>query len=111
MSYVFTELVALKSALIARGIPATLDPRDLDAPAAIVELARIGSDSMLCGDYSATATVYLVAPDNGREVATQTLIDMYDKVRDLTTGAEPVDLALPDTAPLPALRLNPIDLT
>ena len=111
MMAVMDELVALVATLNERGIPATLDPRDVQIPGAIVELARVGSGNMLCGDTTAAATVYLIAPDNGRELATSELLAMYNKCADLILGAEPIDLALPDTAPLPALKTDPIDLT
>lgn len=111
MTPTMDSLVDLAKTIAGRGIPTALDPRDLDAPGALVELNRLGTDTMLCGDVTALASVYLVAPDNGRVEATGRLLEMYELVKDLTTGAEPVDLALPDTAPLPALRLNPIDLT
>mgnify|MGYP007023702530 CR=1 FL=1 len=104
------ELQALVEELRSRGIAASLDPRDLDAPGALVELERVGSDAMLCGDYTATATVYLLAPDNGRGAATATLLDMYDRVADMAHGAETVDIALPETGTLPALRLSSISI-
>lgn len=104
------KLQELASEITAAGIPTTMDPRNLDAPGAIVELAEIGPDNLLCGDYAATANVYLLAPDNGRVEATATLLSMYDKVKHLTTGATTIDLALPDTAPLPALKLTPVEL-
>ena len=111
MTSIMDALTDLAAEVTRRGIPATLDPRDLDAPGALVEITRVGTDDLLCGDVTAEATVYLLVPDNGRALATANLLDMFDKVRDLTTGAEPVELALPDSAPLPAFRLSPITLT
>lgn len=107
---IITALNELVDTLTALGIATTMDPRNLDAPGAIVELNELGPDNTMCGDYSATANVYLLAPDNGRVEATATLLTMYDKVKHLTTGATTIDLALPDTAPLPALKLSPIEL-
>lgn len=104
------KLETLAQEITAAGIPTTMDPRNLDAPGAIVELNELGPDNTMCGDYSATANVYLVAPDNGRVEATANLLAMYDKVKHLTTGATTIDLALPDTAPLPALKLSTIEL-
>lgn len=104
------KLETLAQDISAAGIPATMDPRNLDAPGAIVELNELGPDNTMCGDFSATANVYLVAPDNGRVEATANLLSMYDKVKHLTTGATTIELALPDTAPLPALKLSPIEL-
>lgn len=106
---IYTALAALADEITGRGIPAAIDPRDVDAPGAIVDLEEIDG-AALCGIAAARATVYLVAPDNGRPLAMQTLLAMYDKVQDLTTGAQTIELALPETAPLPALKLNPIDL-
>lgn len=106
---IYTALEELAADITGRGIPAALDPRDVDAPGAIVDLEDIEGGA-LCGAVNARATVYLVAPDNGRALAMQTLLEMYSKVQDLTTGAQTVELALPETAPIPALKLNPIDL-
>jgi hypothetical protein len=107
---IMEKLETLAQDINAAGIPSTMDPRNLDAPGAIVELNELGPDNTMCGDFSATANVYLVAPDNGRVEATANLLSMYDKVKHLTTGATTIELALPDTAPLPALKLSPIEL-
>lgn len=107
---IMDKLEELANTIAAAGIPTTMDPRNLDAPGAIVELNELGTDNTMCGEVSVTANVYLLAPDNGRVEATATLLSMYDQIKHLTTGATTIDLALPDTAPLPALRLNPIEL-
>ena len=109
---ILDDLNALAAEITRRGLPATIDPRYLQVPGALVDLDSIGGTgaATLCGLTPATATVYLVAGDNGRPETLATLLDAYDQVRDLTTGAEPVDLALPGFGNLPALRLNPIDL-
>ena len=108
---ILQDLIALAHEITDRGIPAVLDPRDLTVPGALVDLDTIGGQSpTLCGMTEATATVYLVAPDNGRPETLTTLLDAYATVADLTTGAEPVDLALPNYGTLPALRLNPVQL-
>lgn len=108
---IYRELSALAQSIIDRGVHATLDPRDVVVPGAIVELNELGNDTMLCGDVAANANVYLIAADNGRAVATQTLLEMWDKVKDLTTGAQTIELTLPNMPALPTLKLNPIDLT
>lgn len=105
----YDALVDLANEITRRGIPAALDPRDVDAPGAIVDLEEIDGGS-LCGLANARAVVYLFVPDNGRPLALKSLLEMYEKVEDLTTGAQTVELALPETAPLPALKLNPVDL-
>lgn len=108
---ILDDLAALADTITERGIPAVLDPRDLTVPGALVDLDTIGGQSpTLCGLTEATATVYLVAPDNGRPETLTTLLDAYAAVADLTSGAEPIDLALPNYGTLPALRLNPIQL-
>lgn len=108
---ILDDLNALAETITARGIPAVIDPRDLTVPGALVDLDTIGGQTpTLCGLDTATATVYLVAPDNGRPETLATLIDAYHDVADLTTGAEPIDLALPGFGTLPALRLNPVQL-
>lgn len=106
---IYNALVELANDLTRRGIPAVIDPRDADAPGALVDLEDIEGGA-LCGLANARATVYLIVPDNGRALAMQALLDMYEKVEDLTTGAQTVELALPESAPLPALKLNPVDL-
>lgn len=107
---IMSDLIDLAEQITALGIPAVLDPRDAEAPGAIVDLDRIGDDPVLCGMPSATATVWLIAPDNGRTESMSTLLDMYAKVSHLAQGATPAELQLPATSALPALRLNPIPI-
>lgn len=107
---IYQQLETLVSEIESRGIPATMDPRNADAPGAIVDLESVGGDDTMCGRVVATATVWLVAPDNGHPAAIAELLALYKRVSDLTTGATTAELALPETAPLPALRLNPIQL-
>lgn len=105
------RLLDLVETLRSRGIAATIDPRDLTVPGALVDLDTLGGgDVTLCGSTAATAVVYLVAADNGRPTTLQALLADYAKVQDLTTGAAPVDLALGSYGTLPALRLNPIQI-
>lgn len=110
MSQILTALHALRDKIEAAGIPASLDPRDLDAPGALLELTAIGRDNTVCGDTAAQATVYLIAPDHGAATAVETLLEMYEAISHLSTGASTISLALPETAPLPCLRLEPIEL-
>lgn len=104
------DLTALADRITALGIPAVLDPRDAEAPGAIVDIDQIDSSPVLCGMSTATATVWLIAPDNGRIESMNTLLEMYEKVSHISTGATPAELQLPATSPLPALRLNPIEI-
>lgn len=100
----------LRDEFIRRGVPATLDPRDLSVPGAIITLDRIGNDVSLCGEPELTAAVTLVAADTGHPAAMQHLLDLYDRVKDLTTGATATTFTWSDIPNLPALQLNPIPL-
>ncbi|RAV33533.1 hypothetical protein [Corynebacterium heidelbergense] len=100
----------LAETLTNRGVPATLDPRDLTVPGAVVSLAEIGPDATMCGDHVATAEVMLVAADNGMPAAMESLFDLFDKVSDLTAGATPATFTWSELPTLPALRLTPIPL-
>ncbi|WP_282939124.1 hypothetical protein [Corynebacterium auriscanis] len=100
----------LKEEFIRRGVPATLDPRNLTVPGAVITLDRIGDDNALCGDVAMTAQVMLVAADTGHPAALNHLLTMYDKVKDLTTGAQASTFTWSDVPNLPALTLNPIPL-
>lgn len=107
---IYDRLTELVTEITRRGIPATMDPRNLDVPGALVDLERLGGDDTLCGRLTAQATVYLVTTDDDHPSAMRDLIRRYNLVADLTTGAETAELALPDLPPLPALKLNPISL-
>lgn len=107
---IFDRLTELTADITRRGIPATMDPRNVEVPGALVDLERLGGDDTLCGGLSGQATVYLVTMDDDHPSAMRELIRRYNLVADLTTGAETAELALPDLPPLPALKLNPIQL-
>src|SRR5699024_8167908 len=80
------------------GIPATTDPRNVNPPAAWVTLGR-GEFTVLCGDLDATATVLLVAPDNGMPTALRILGDMLGTLAgEVAVPSGPVE---PDTTVLP----------
>lgn len=110
MMNIYDQLEILVHAIEDRGVTATLDPRNIHPPCALVSLSRIGSDNALCGDYEASALVMLIAPDQGMPTALPHLLTMYDKVSDLTTGAEPSTFTWSDLGSLPALTLNDIPL-
>lgn len=110
MATVFEQMEALVQTITDRGIPATMDPRNADAPGAIVDLDSVGDDGTLCDRLTVRAVVYLIVPDHGHAESIAALLDLYRKVSDLTTGASVAELALPETAPLPALKLTPITL-
>lgn len=107
---IYSQLEDLVAEINDRGINATMDPRNADAPGAIVDLDELTTDGTLCGRITANAVVWLIAPDNGHPAAVAELLELFSRVDDLTTGATVAELALPETAPLPALRLNPIQL-
>lgn len=108
--HIYDALNELLEQIQARGIPATMDPRNLDVPGAIVTLDSIGPDTTMCGDHDAKALVMLVAADKGQPDATIDLLSMFDKVRDLTTGARLVTFTWSDIPNLPAFQLEPIPL-
>lgn len=107
---IMDKLTDLVTEVQRRGIAATMDPRNLDVPGALVDLDRIGTDNMLCGGVTATATIWLVVPDHDHPSAVAALLDRYHRLADLTDGAETAELVLPDMPQLPALKLNPIPL-
>lgn len=110
MSAIFDALATLTEDLNARGLNATMDPRTLRLPGAVVDLNAIGPDSTLCGDITATARVTLVAPDHSHPRALELLTEMFGLITDLTTGADTAAWTLPDQGTMPALVCNPIPL-
>lgn len=110
MSAIFDALATLTEDLNARGLNATMDPRTLRLPGAVVDLNAIGPDSTLCSDITATARVTLVAPDHSHPRALARLTEMFALITDLTTGADPAAWTLPDQGTMPALTCNPIPL-
>lgn len=107
---VMNSLHQLTADIRDAGIRATMDPRDVNVPCALVTLDKLGDDNTMCGDYSATALVMLIASDSAHPAAMETLLDMYDKVSHLTTGAQASTFTWSDMGTLPALQLNPIEL-
>ena len=100
-------LDALVAQLDAAGVRATVDPRNVNPPCALVTVDRV--DATLGGCPTVDALVLLVAPDVGMPAALDTLGDMLDRVATVPG----VSAALPDTftgpaagQPLPAFRLT-----
>lgn len=110
MTTIYDALTALTENLRTRGIAATMDPRNLRVPGALVDLDTIGPDNTLCGDVTATARVTLVVPDHGHPRAIAALTDLFMTITDLTDGATPAAFTLPDQGTVPALSCNPIPL-
>lgn len=106
---IYDRLQALADTLTDLGVPATIEPRSATVPGALVDLNEIGGDWTLCAETPATATVWLIVPDNGRREALRQLTELYARIEHLATGAEVAQLVLPDRS-LPALRLAPITL-
>lgn len=94
------ELAAVADALTAAGVPASIDPRDVNPPAAWVHLGQWTYDT-LCGDVTnAQLVVDLVAPDIG-------VSDALALLDDLEAGAvlvlgPPRDPVTPTTLQLPS---------
>lgn len=110
MTAIYDALTSLTEEIRARGIAATMDPRSLRLPGALVDLDAIGPDNALCGDVTANARVTLVVGDHGHPRAIARLTEMFMKITDLTTGAEPAAFTLPDQGTVPALSCSPIPL-
>ena len=93
--------------LAAAGIRATIDPRNVNPPCALVTVDRV--DATMGGCTTVDALVLLIAPDVGMPAALDTLGDMLDRIATIPG----ISAALPDTftgptsgQPLPALRLT-----
>lgn len=102
-------LADLVDSLTAAGLRATIDPRDVNAPAVWVSPRQIAHDILSGG--TVTVDLWLIAPDNGIPAALAVLADMLDTVLSVVDPDAPTSLAeslaLPDTpAPLPAFRVT-----
>lgn len=91
------------------GIRATIDPRDVNAPAVWVSPRQIDHDILAGG--TVTVDLWLVAPDNGTPRALAVLDEMLSAVLGVVDPDAPTSLAeslkLPDSpAPLPAFRVT-----
>lgn len=92
--------------LVAAGIDATLDNRDLNPPGVYVAAPTI-LFSQLDG-YKATFDLYAAVPNAGRSEALEQLSGLVLATRAVwgTDAAYPIELLIPDqTDPLPAYRL------
>lgn len=75
--------------LTAAGVPATIDPRDLNPPCAWVTVHDI-TTPMLCGGYEVRAAVCLIAGDAGSPLSLEALGTMLDAAAECVTFDEPV---------------------
>lgn len=99
----------LAARLTAAGVPAETDPTRLAVPGAWVTVDTLNAE-LLCGDFTMTAAVYLLAKDNGHDAAVATLATMLDTLTEVMpamTTAVPDSVAIPGhSGPLPALRIT-----
>ena len=106
-----TELVpaldALAAELTAAGVEASTDPTKIPVPGAWVTVENLNPER-LCGDFTVTAAIYLIARDTGHTPALADLTVMLDRTSEVLpalTTAQPDSVSLPGfTGPLPALR-------
>lgn len=102
------ELVAL---IESGGLDASADPRNLTIPGAWVQPTGRDFDRLDAETYTATWSLYLVAPDNGPLDSLDTLDDLAAQLLavlpDLGAGAV-VGVQLPNHSPdpLPALQFT-----
>lgn len=107
-------LQPLVDALTAGGVPATLDPQNLNPPGAWIQLESL-QHNILRGRSTIRARIYLVTGD----APAATVLDQLDQLLTATLAVatpntpldtESVTVTLPnDSTPLPALQLT-IDL-
>lgn len=108
MSRLADSLTAVADTLTAAGIPATVEPRDLQIPGAWVTLHDV-IDPTLCGEYTVRARVCLIASDNGMTHELDALGRMLDLAYDAVTFDEavtPMTVTPPGMGPLPALVIT-----
>jgi hypothetical protein len=94
--------------LTAGGVPATMDPADLNLPGAWVSVDAFVPEVL--GGYSVKVTVYLIVPDTDPRRALERLGDLFDLCVNLgllpAEDATATGVALPDGGgPFPALAV------
>jgi len=109
-----TSLQDIADMVTAAGVPAAVDPRNLNLPGAWVTPGLVSFDVLDTDTAFMRMEVYLVAPDHGAVLSLNNLGDMLAKVRSaLPVGeAQPVMVNLPNHGadPMPALLIS-IDAT
>lgn len=102
-------LGALADQLAAAGVPASTDPTQVPVPGCWVTVDTLDADR-LAGDWTATAAIYVFAPDTGHMEAMTALSSMLATVAEVIPSASravPDSLALPGhPGPLPAFRVT-----
>ena len=108
-------LESVAADLRAAGIPATIDPRNLNPPAVLVRGDQVDAGAgKLCGTETIRFSLLLVVPDIGEASAYAALDALYSTVKSagaavrLTTDPRPFErTVLPDSpTALPTLRLT-----
>lgn len=82
---ILEKLTEIEDALLDAGLSATVDPRELNPPAAWVSANR-AVDQTLCLDPIITVDVVLIAPDNGIRPAIAKLDEMLSAAMPALSG-------------------------
>lgn len=102
-----SALETLAADLTAAEVPATTDPTKIEVPGAWVTVDTL-TPELMCGEFTATTAIYLIARDNGHSAALADLAEMLDRIAAIVpsiTAAQPDSVSLPGySGPLPALR-------
>jgi hypothetical protein len=107
----YQVLTDLMWALIGAGIDATIDPRDLNPPAVLVELESI-SHNLLSGGVTTRVRLFCVVPDVGTGEALRMAAALMMRVLAVVEPNTELDstyeaISTPDgTGPLPAILLR-----
>ena len=100
---------AIVAKLKAAGLPASVDPRDVNPPAVWVQLDRVAFDRFDIA-WSGDWILWLIAPDAGTAPALRTLGALADQVwavyPTITAGAAQAITLPAGGDPLPALRFS-----
>lgn len=103
-------LAELVESIKTSGVDAVTDPRYANPPCAIVQFDSFDRLTM-CGEVEPKAIIYLVAPDNGLDEAMGTLFTMAGKLPPhLLINCYSDTVPVSGTAPLPALRIGPVEI-
>lgn len=110
MAWIRDALERVAGDLTTAGVPAVVDPRELNAPGAWVTVAPISYDRLAAGVRTLQADVFLIARDLGTPDALDALADMLDLAAGVFPLGEitPTNLANDNLGgdPLPALQFR-----
>ena len=100
----------LAEAVTAAGVPATVDPRDLVLPGALIKPTVIERDRVYLGHLTVTCEVLLIATNDGIAADLATLDGLTDRQSAVIPGREieVVSIKLDNHAadPLPAYKIT-----